>query len=84
MKIKIVCLCVLMGSFLMFADNSSIKIGWAEANITPDEPVLLQGQFHARVSEGVKNPIMATVMALNQPPLVLRGSLRSAVILFPS
>jgi hypothetical protein len=64
MKIKIVCLCVLMGSFLMFADNSSIKIGWAEANITPDEPVLLQGQFHARVSEGVKNPIMATVMAL--------------------
>ncbi len=68
MKIKISCLCMLTCSMLLWADAStaagSLKIGWAEANITPDEPVLLQGQFHARISEGIKNPVIATVMAL--------------------
>lgn len=39
-------------------------IGWASVDITPDEPVLLRGQFHARVSEGVIDPITATAMVI--------------------
>ncbi len=44
--------------------NRSLRIGWAQADITPDRPVLLAGQFHARVSEGVMDPISATVLAV--------------------
>ena len=32
---------------------NSFYIGWASGDITPDKSVLLQGQFHARVSEGI-------------------------------
>ncbi len=39
-------------------------IGWAQTDITPTKPVLLRGQFHARVSEGVRDPITATVLTL--------------------
>jgi hypothetical protein len=42
----------------------NMKIGWASANITPDQPILLAGQFHARVSEGVRDPITATALAM--------------------
>jgi len=41
-----------------------MKIGWARADLTPDQPVLLTGQFHARVSEGVRDPVTATALAL--------------------
>jgi hypothetical protein len=41
-----------------------IRIGWAAAEITPSKPVLLAGQFHARVSEGVMDPITATALAM--------------------
>ena len=46
--------------------DAKLKIGWAQADITPDEPVLLSGQFHARVSEGVRDPVTATVLVLEQ------------------
>lgn len=39
-------------------------IGWAQADITPDKPVLLAGQFHARVSEGIMDPVTATALAI--------------------
>jgi hypothetical protein len=45
-----------------FAD--SFKIGWASADITPPQPVLIAGQFHARVSEGIMDPITATALAI--------------------
>src|SRR5690554_623556 len=41
-----------------------LKIGWAEVDITPSRPVLVAGQFHARVSEGVMDPVTATVLAI--------------------
>ncbi len=44
--------------------QQDLKIGWAIADITPDKPVLVSGQFHARVSEGVLDPILATVLAM--------------------
>ena len=44
--------------------DAKLKIGWAQADITPEEPVAVAGQFHARVSEGVLDPITATVLVL--------------------
>ena len=49
----------------MATENSGIRIGWAQADITPAEPVLVAGQFHARVSEGVADPITATALVLD-------------------
>src|SRR5687768_4564523 len=43
---------------------AALKVGWAQADITPKEPVLLAGQFPSRVSEGVLDPITATVLTL--------------------
>jgi hypothetical protein len=44
--------------------KAALKVGWAQADITPPEPVMIAGQFHARVSEGVIDPITATVLVL--------------------
>lgn len=44
--------------------SGDLSVGWAQADITPDKPVLISGQFHARVSEGVLDPVTATVLAL--------------------
>ncbi len=46
--------------------SEGLKIGWAQADITPPEPTLVAGQFHARVSEGVRDPIVATVLVLDR------------------
>ena len=43
-------------------DNDTVQIGWASRDVTPDRPVNLLGQFHIRISQGVKDPL--TVMAL--------------------
>jgi len=42
-----------------------IRIGWAEVDLTPPGPVLVAGQFHARISEKVLDPLTATVLALD-------------------
>jgi hypothetical protein len=43
---------------------ATLKVGWAHVDITPPEPVQIAGQFHTRVSEGVIDPITATVLVL--------------------
>lgn len=48
--------------------QSTLKAGWAQVDITPMEPVILTGQFHARVSEGVKDALTATALALESAP----------------
>lgn len=49
----------------MFSQPGQVlRCGWAQADITPPQPVLIAGQFHARVSEGVEDPLTATVWAL--------------------
>lgn len=50
-------------SIILPAENT-LRIGWASTDITPSQPVLLQGQFHARLSERVKDPITATALAI--------------------
>jgi len=42
-----------------------LNIGWSAADITPPEPAVLAGSFGARVSEGVRDPITATVLVLD-------------------
>jgi len=48
----------------MGSRNDYVKMGWAQADITPDQPVVLAGQFHARVSEGIMDPVTATAFAV--------------------
>lgn len=44
--------------------GGSLRIGWAETEITPPSPVILTGLGHARASEGVKDPLTATALAI--------------------
>ena len=44
--------------------KSDFYIGWSTVDITPDKPVLVAGQFPARVSEGILDPITVTAMAI--------------------
>ncbi len=43
---------------------SAIKFGWAEADITPDKKVSLDGQFAERISEYVEKPLTVTALAI--------------------
>ncbi|NLO06957.1 MAG: hypothetical protein GX131_14115 [candidate division WS1 bacterium] len=45
--------------------DGKLKLGWAQADISPEEPVMVCGQFHARVSEGILDPITATALVLD-------------------
>ncbi len=45
-------------------NKESFKFGWAQADITPTDPVVIAGQFHARVSEGVMDPLTVTALAI--------------------
>ncbi len=41
-----------------------LRVGWATTDITPDKPVAIVG-FHAkRISRGVRDPLTATVLAM--------------------
>ena len=44
--------------------NNELSIGWASTDLTPEKTVLVTGQFHARVSEGVMDPVTATAFAV--------------------
>jgi hypothetical protein len=43
---------------------NNIFVGWSSRDITPSEPVKLQGQFYERISEYVNDPITATALAI--------------------
>ena len=47
------------------AESKPLHIGWAQTDITPDQPVQLDGQHYARISEGVLDPVTATALALS-------------------
>lgn len=44
--------------------NSSFVFGWAQTDITPLGQAVITGQFHTRVSEGMLDPLTATVWAM--------------------
>ncbi len=41
-----------------------LHAGWAMTDITPPKPIALTGQLHKRISTGVRDPLTATVLAL--------------------
>jgi hypothetical protein len=43
---------------------SALNLGWSQTDITPDRTVLIAGQFHARLSEGILDPVTATAWAI--------------------
>lgn len=45
--------------------EKEIFIGWSQKDITPEKPVLLQGQFYTRISEYVHDPITATSLVID-------------------
>jgi sugar phosphate isomerase/epimerase len=44
--------------------EQTLRVGWASTDITPPKPVALIGQLHKRISTGVRDPLTATVLAL--------------------
>lgn len=44
--------------------GNELRIGWAAADLTPEKPVLVTGQFHARISEGIMDPVTATALVI--------------------
>jgi hypothetical protein len=46
-------------------ENTPLLVGWASVDVTPDHPVFLRGQFHARVSTHVRDPLTVTALALS-------------------
>lgn len=47
-----------------------LRIGWAMGDITPDRPVNLYGQFHARIATEALDPLTVTALAIQSeaPP----------------
>ena len=45
--------------------QTTLKIGWATKDVTPDRPVVLGAQFHMRISQGVQDPVTVTAMAMS-------------------
>ncbi len=48
----------------MSNQQCSLRTGWAQTDITPDEKVYLAGQHYARISEGVLDPVTATALVI--------------------
>ena len=51
-------------SALVECRAAELNVGGATISITPDRPVALAGQMHARIARTVESPVMATALAL--------------------
>ncbi len=61
----LVLLCVLAGSFANSAATAAeLHVGAATADITPEGPVAVSGQFHLRIARKVETPVTANAIAL--------------------
>ena len=45
-------------------DKRFLKIGWAHTDITPERPILMEGQMYMRYSGYIHDPVTATALAL--------------------
>lgn len=55
-----------------------LRIGWASADITPEQSVVIRGAARARVSQGVLDPVTATALAIES---VREGKPASMVVM---
>jgi len=60
-RIATIALLVLTG----IASAAPLKIGWAMNDISTDQPVELAGTYNVRVSKGIRDPLMATALAID-------------------
>lgn len=44
---------------------SELKIGWATRDISTDKPVNIPGQFHMRISKGVRDPLLVNALLID-------------------
>lgn len=42
-----------------------LKIGWAARDVSTEKPVSIPGQFHARISQGVHDPVTVTALVVD-------------------
>ena len=64
MKLKNLSFAVLL--FLAAAGFAApLKIGWATADVSTDKPIFLQGLDYRRVSQGLRDPITVTALAID-------------------
>src|SRR4051812_3276558 len=63
-------ICVLFCAIVLGADAPAapragkLHVGWSHRDITPNQPVNLAGQFHARVTKVVDSPVTLTALAI--------------------
>ncbi len=72
---------ILIAPTTVFANDPAsnhLLIGWATADITPEQPDVLRGQFHPRVSEGILDRVTATALALEA---IEKGAARDWAVL---
>ncbi len=62
----------------MNGSDSGLMIGWGQADITPELPAFVSGQFNARIAERVRDPVTATVLLLES---VRDGEPRERVVM---
>ena len=43
----------------------AVKIGWAKRDISTTEPIIIPGQMHIRINEGIHDPITVTALVLD-------------------
>ena len=55
---------ILLSCHEAIAATGTLYVGWATVDITPDKPVALVGQLHKRISQKVRDPLTATVLAV--------------------
>ena len=64
MKSKSICV-ALLTLFAAAISAAPLKIGWAMNDISTDQPVRLAGTFHQRISKGLRDPLCATALAID-------------------
>jgi hypothetical protein len=43
---------------------NKLKIGWASRDISTDKPINIPGQFHMRISKGVRDPLLVNTLII--------------------
>jgi hypothetical protein len=64
MKSKTI-LAVVLTALALCAEAAPLKIGWAMNDISTDKPVALAGTMYRRVSKGLRDPLMATALVID-------------------
>jgi hypothetical protein len=62
--VKVVCAVLVLATVRTQASGATFYVGAATADITPEQPAALSGQFHLRISTAIETPISASVVVI--------------------